>query len=92
MQQSYTLFFTIKLIRGKHVWHTTHVLYKAALKNRFKGIGSGIGDSILFEGWSDGKLESYNIDPDTYNHTIIAYGKGILFAARPLPRRNLFVG
>ena len=56
----------------KHIWDTTHVLYKAVLKNWFKGTGGGSGDSSLFEGWSDEKLEKYDIDPDTYDHTNIA--------------------
>jgi len=56
----------------KHIWDTTHVLYKAVLKNWFKGTGGGTGDCSFFEGWSDEKLEKYNIDPDIYDHTNIS--------------------
>ena len=62
----------------KHIWDTTHVLYKAVLKNWFKGTGGGSGDSSLFEGWSDEKLEKCNIDPDTYDHTDIRNRPAIL--------------
>lgn len=54
------------------MWGTTHVLYKAVLKNWFKVIVGMTGDSTLFEGWSDETLERYNIDPDTYDHTHIS--------------------
>ena len=32
----------------------------------------------MFEGWSDEKLERYNIDPDTYDHTNIASRPAVL--------------
>ena len=48
------------------------------LKNWFKGTGGGTGDCSLFEGWSDEKLEKYDIDPDTYDHTNIATRPAIM--------------
>jgi len=75
-------FEIIKITRDwiwvKHVCDTIHILYKAVLKNWFKGTGGGTGDSTLFEGWLDEQLEKYNINPDTYDHTNIATRPAIM--------------
>ena len=62
----------------QHVWDTTHVLYKEILKKWYKGTGGGSGESTLFEGWSDEKLQRHDIDPDTYDHTNIASRPAVL--------------
>ena len=54
------------------------VLYKAVLKNWFKGTGGGSGDRALFEGWDDARLSRYNIDMDTYDHTDVSSRPAIL--------------
>ena len=46
-------------------------MYKKVLKYWYKGTGGGLGESSLFEGWSDEKLEKYNIISDEYDHTNI---------------------
>ena len=53
----------------KHVYDTTQVLYKGVLKNWFKGTGGGAGLTTMLESWNDEKLDKYNIDIDTYDHT-----------------------
>ena len=63
----------------KHVWDTTQVKYKAVLKNWFKGTGGGSGDRTLVEGRSDGKLDKYQIDVNTYDHTDIKIRPAVLF-------------
>ena len=35
----------------------------------FKGTGGGAGLTTMLELWNDEKLENYNIDIDTYDHT-----------------------
>ena len=48
------------------------VLYKGVLKDWFKGTGGGSGLCTEFEGWNDEKLERFDVDLDTYDHTDIA--------------------
>ena len=48
------------------------VLYKAVLKDWFKGTGGGSGLCTEFEGWNDEKLERFDVDLDTYDHSDIA--------------------
>ena len=55
----------------KYIWETTHTNYKKLLSDWFKGICGGLGQSTMFEGWSDKKLETYNFDINTYDHTIV---------------------
>ena len=44
-------------------------LYKAVLKEWHKGTGSRSGLNTDFEGWSDSKLNKYNVQLDLYDHT-----------------------
>ena len=53
--------------------------YKAALKEWFKGTGSGPGIDAAFQTWDDDKLDRYNIDLDTYDHTDVASRPIVLF-------------
>ena len=53
-------------------------MYKATLKDWFKGTGGGSGASTMFEAWDDEKLSHHNIDPDTYDHTDISNRPSIL--------------
>ena len=64
----------------KHVWETTHQMYKTILSDWHKGTGGGSGVSTLFEGWSDEKLEKHNIDLDEYDHTDVANCPAILLS------------
>ena len=56
----------------KHVWETTHQIYKTFLSDWYKETGGGSGISTLFGGWLDEKLNKYNIDSDEYDHTDVA--------------------
>ena len=56
----------------KHVWDTTNVSYKAALKDWHKGPGGGPGIDAAFQSWGDDKLEKYDVDLETYDHTDVA--------------------
>ena len=51
------------------------------LKNWYKGTDSGSDEISMFEGWSDEKLESYNIDADTYDHTNIFSRPAVLITS-----------
>ena len=53
----------------KHIWETTMASYKIVLKYWQNGTGSGSGRIIMFEGWSDEKLDTFNVDEKTYKHT-----------------------
>ena len=63
----------------KHLWETTNVMYKAALKEWNKGTGGGPGIDAAFQSWDDDKLEKYNVDLETYDHTDIASRPTVLF-------------
>ena len=67
----------------KHVWDATHIMYKAALKDWFKGTGGISGASAMFEGWDDKKMSRHNIDPDTYDHTDISNIPSLLYFFLP---------
>ena len=54
------------------------VLYKGVLKDWFKGTGGGSGLCTEFEGWNDEKLERFDVDLDTYDHTDIASRPAVL--------------
>ena len=54
------------------------VLYKAVLKDWFKGTGVGSGLSTEFEGWNDEKLERCDIDLDTYDPSDITSRPAVL--------------
>ena len=54
------------------MWETTNTSYKAVLKNWFKGTGGGPGLDAAFQTWGDDKLEKYNADIETYDHTDVA--------------------
>jgi len=56
----------------KYIWETTHSNYKKVLKNWYKSTGGSSGESSMFEGWSNEKLDAYNVDVDTYDHTEIS--------------------
>ena len=47
-------------------------MYKEVLFDWFKGTGGGSGAATMFEGWSDEKLEYFDIDIDSYDHTDVA--------------------
>ena len=63
----------------KHVWDTTNVSYKAALKDWFKGTGGGPGIDAAFQTWGNEKVEKYDVDLDTYDHTDVNSRPVILF-------------
>ena len=63
----------------KHVWETTNLSYKTALKEWLKGIGGGPGIDAAFQTWDDDKMDRYNIDLDTYDHTNVASRPIVLF-------------
>ena len=46
--------------------------YTSALYKWHKWTGNGSGVITSLEDWSDNKLEKYNIDLETYNHTNVA--------------------
>ena len=62
----------------KHVYDTTQVFCKGTLKNWFKGTGGGAVLITMLESWNDDKLNTYDIDIDTYNHTNIENRPSIL--------------
>ena len=47
-------------------------MYKEVLYLWFKGNGGGSGVTTMFEGWSDEKLEHFDIDIETYDHTDVS--------------------
>ena len=47
-------------------------MYKEVLYLWFKGNGGGSGVTKMFEGWSDEKLEHFDIDIETYDHTDVS--------------------
>ena len=53
----------------KHVYDSNNVNYKAVLKTWFKGTSGSSGITIRLESWDGEKLNRYNIDIDTYDHT-----------------------
>ena len=57
---------------AKHGFETTNVLYKACLKDCFKGIGGGPGIDKAFETWDDEMRTKYNYNPETYDHIDMA--------------------
>ena len=63
----------------KHLWETTNLSYKTALKEWFKGTGGGPGIDAAFQTWDDDKMDRYNIDLDTYDHTNVASRPIVLF-------------
>ena len=63
----------------KHVWETINISYKAALKEWFKGTGGGPGINAAFQTWADDKMEKYDINLDTCDHTDVASRPIILF-------------
>ena len=63
----------------KHAFEITNVLYKACLKDWYKGTGGGPGIDNAFESWNDEMRAKYDYDPDTYDHTDVASGPIILF-------------
>ena len=72
----------------KHVWDTTNVSYKAALKDWFKGTGGGPGIDAAFQTWGDEKMEKYDVDLDTYDHTDVNSRPVILFQKEFLFRKE----
>ena len=54
------------------------VNYKAVLKEWHKGTGGGSGLATEFEGWSDAKLQRYDIDIDNYDHTDVSSRPAVL--------------
>ena len=74
-----TLFYHLPGLWVKHLWETTNVMYKAALKEWNKGTGGGPGIDAAFQSWDDEKLEKYNVDVNTYDHTDIASRPTVLF-------------
>ena len=56
----------------KHIFDTTHKMYKEVLFDWFKGTGGGSGATTMFEGWSDEKLQHFDIGIDNYDHTDVA--------------------
>ena len=54
------------------MWETTNTAYKAVLKEWFKGTGGGPGIDAAFQTWGDDKLDKYNVDIETYDHTNVA--------------------
>ena len=62
----------IKGMWVKHAFETTNVLYKACLKDWFKGTGGGPGIDKAFESWNDEMRSKYDYNPDTYDHTDVA--------------------
>ena len=69
----------IKGMWVKHAFETTNVLYKACLKDWFKGTGGGPGIDKAFESWNDEMRAKYEYDPETYDHTDVASRPIILF-------------
>ena len=53
-------------------------MYKEVLFDWFKGTGGGSGAATMFEGWSDEKLQHFNIDVDNYDHTDVANRPAVL--------------
>jgi len=53
-------------------------MYREVLFDWFKGTGGGSGAATMFEGWSDAKLDHFNIDKDTYDHTDVANRPAVL--------------
>ena len=45
--------------------------YKALLHQWYKGTGGGPGLDVYFESWSQEKRDKYDVDLDTYDHTIV---------------------
>ena len=43
--------------------------YKIVLKDWHSDTGGGFGLSTMFEGWSDEKLDKFNVDVEIYDHT-----------------------
>ena len=54
-------------------------MYKAALKEWNKGTGGGPGIDAAFQSWDDDKLDKYDVDMETYDHTNIASRPTVLF-------------
>ena len=54
------------------------VNYKAVLKEYHKGTGGSSGIATEFEGWSDAKLEWYDINLDKYDHTDVSSRPAVL--------------
>ena len=61
------------------MWETTNLSYKAALKEWFKGTGGGPGIDVAFQIWGDEKLQKYDVDVDTYDHTDVVARPIVLF-------------
>ena len=53
-------------------------MYKEVLYLWFKGNGGGSGVTTMFEGWSDEKLEHFDIDIETYDHTDVSSRPAVL--------------
>lgn len=62
----------------KHTLETTNVLYKACLKDWYKGTGGGPGIDKAFESWDDEMRTKYNW-PNTYDHTDVVSRPIVLF-------------
>ena len=52
---------------------------KVCLKKWHKGTGRSSGFSTMFEGWSDEKKDTYEIDKGKYDHTNVSGIPAILF-------------
>ena len=53
------------------VYKSTFIEYKAVLHDWFASTGGGSGDASMFEYWGDEKLNKYDVDIETYDHTNI---------------------
>ena len=53
--------------------------YKNSLKEWFKGTGGGPGIDAAFQTWGDEKLQRYDVDIDTYDHTDVVAQPIVLF-------------
>ena len=55
------------------------------------GTGGGSGDSTLFEDWSKEKLNKYDIDVQTYDHTNVHNRPSILIDSYTKRRKYLSI-
>ena len=55
----------------KTIYDTTMTEYKSVLERWNKGTGGGPGLNVYFQSWDKEKLDKYDIDLNTCDHTAV---------------------
>ena len=62
----------------EYIWETTTTSYKIVLKDWHSSTGGGSWISSMYEGWSDAKLNEFDMDIETYDNTNVETRPAVL--------------